>query len=86
MAGDAAIALLELRRRPRDVVVDDPAAAFLHVDAFGGGIGSQQQPHGGSRVLEFRLHRLEFVGVHAAVQEPQRVLVEAFLKESLFQV
>ena len=49
VAGNAAIALLELRRRPRDIVMDDPAAALLHVDAFGGGIGGQEQPHGGSR-------------------------------------
>ena len=34
MAGDAAVALLELRRRPGNVVVDDPAATLLHVDAF----------------------------------------------------
>ena len=31
-----------------------------------------------------RLDRLEFVEVHAAVQQPQRVLVEALLQESLF--
>ena len=66
--------------------MDDPAASLLHVDAFGGGIGGQKQPHGGGRVLELGLHRLELIDIHAAVEEPQRVLVEAFLKKPLFQV
>ena len=68
-----------------NIVVDDPAATFLHVDAFGGRIGGQQQPHGGGRVLKLGLDRLEVIEVHAAVQEPQRVLVEALLQEPLFQ-
>ena len=61
VAGHTTVALLELRGRPGDVVVDDPATALLHVDAFGGGIGRQQQPHGGGGVFELGLHRLELV-------------------------
>ena len=36
-------------------------------------------------VLELGLDRLEIISVHAAVQEPQGVLVEALLQEPLFQ-
>ena len=86
VAGNTTVSLLELRRRPRNVVMDDPPAALLHVDAFGGGIGRQEQPHGGSRVFKLRLHRLELIDVHAAVEQPQGVLVEAFLKKPLFEV
>ncbi len=49
MAGDPAVALLEPGGGPGDVVVDDPAAALLHVDALGGGVGRQQEPDGGGR-------------------------------------
>ena len=37
-------------------------------------------------VLKLGLDRLELVGVHAAVEQPQGVLVEAFLEEPLLQV
>ena len=66
--------------------MDDPTASLLHVDAFGGGIGRQEQTHCGGRVFKLGLYGLEFIDVHAAVEQPQRVLVEAFLKQPLFEV
>ena len=34
VTSDTTVALLELRWGPRDIVMDDPTAALLHVDAF----------------------------------------------------
>jgi hypothetical protein len=86
VAGYTPIALHQSRRRPGSVVVDDPAALLLHVDAFRGGVRGEEQPHGGAGVLELALDRFELVGAHAAVEKPQRVLVKSFVQEALLQV
>ena len=65
--------------------MDHPAATLLHVDTFRGGIGRQQQSHGGVRVFELGLHLLELVSVHAAEEQPESVLIESLLKKSLFE-
>ena len=66
--------------------MNDPAAGLLHVDAFRSGIGGKKQADGSGPILELVPHRLELVCPHAAVEEPQGVLVKAFLKETLLQV
>ena len=66
--------------------MDDPAAGLLHVDTFGGGVGRQQQPRGRDWVFEVRLDSLKLDGGHPAVKQAQRVVVEAFLAESLFEM
>ena len=86
VAGHAPVPLLDLRWRPGDVVVNDPATRLLHVDAFRGGIGRQEQTNRSGGVLELGLDCLELVKVHAAVEQSERVLVEPFLKQTLLQV
>ena len=66
--------------------MNDPATRLLHVDAFRGGIGRQEQTNRSSGVLELGLDCLELVRVHAAVEQSERVLVEPFLKQTLLQV
>ena len=66
--------------------MNDPATRLLHVDAFRGGIGRQEQTNRSSGVLELGLDCLELVKVHAAVEQSERVLVEPFLKQTLLQV
>lgn len=46
------VAVSRLARRPHRICPlagDHPAAARLHVDPFGGGVGGGQQPHRGGR-------------------------------------
>ena len=65
--------------------MDYPAAALLHVDAFGCGIGRQKQTYSGGRVFKLRFHGLEFVEIHPAAEDSERVLIESFQKQALFE-
>ena len=73
---DAAVALLHAVGVPGDLVVDQPRAVVLQVDALGCGVGGQQDTH--RRLLrvclEGRLDRLPLVDVHAAEQGQQHPL------------
>ena len=76
---DPADALFEPVGVERDVVVDDPVAVPLQVDALAGGVGGEQDPH---RVavgvgLERGLEVLALVLVHAAEQQAEPVPAQA---------
>ena len=45
VAVDAAVALLDADQAPRDVVVDQVVALLVQVDALGGDVAGEQQPH-----------------------------------------
>ena len=71
-AVDAAEALLEAVRVPRQVVVHHQVGA-LEVDAFAGGVGGEQHLHLG--VVPERLLRLQpLLAAHAAVDHDHRLL------------
>ena len=71
-AVDAAEALLEAVRVPRQVVVDHQVGA-LQVDALAGGVGGQQHLHLG--VVPERLLRLQpLLAAHAAVDDDHGLL------------
>ena len=84
---DAAVALLHAVRVPWDLVVDEPGAVVLQVDALGGRVGGEEDAHGALLriVLEGRLHRLALLGVHAAVEERHALAPEPFVGEAFLQ-
>jgi len=75
VAVDAAIALLQAVGVPRDFVVNEAMAVALEVDAFTGGVGSEQDAD--ARVLGIKLEggfdALAVVGVLRAVEKFQPV-------------
>ena len=88
VAVDAPVALLQPVRVPRDFVVDEPVAVVLEVQAFGGGVGGEQDAHRadfGSR-LEGGFDILPLLQVHAAVHGQQPVVAgEALLGEDFLE-
>ena len=76
VAVDAPVALLQPVRVPRDFVVDEPVAVVLEVQAFGGGVGGEQDAHRADfgRRLEGGFDLFPLVRVHAAVHGQQPVV------------
>ena len=72
---DTAVALFEAVRVPGDLEVDHPGAVVLKVDAFGSGVGGQQDADGTvlGVGLEGRLDPLPVLRVHAAVHRHEAV-------------
>ena len=64
------VALLHAIGVPGDFAVDEPRTVVLEVNALGGRVGRQQNPHGGNRRtgLERRLNPLALVGGHPTVK------------------
>ncbi len=80
---DAADPLLQLVGVERDVVVDEPVAVFMQVDALAGRVGGQQDPD--LVLVRWFLERqpelLAVPCVHPAVQQFDPVAGQAFLGE-----
>jgi hypothetical protein len=76
VAVDAAVALLQPVGVPGDLVMNQVGAVVLQVDAFGGGVGREQDAHRRFRGcgLEGGLDTLALPGVHATVEDHQAVL------------
>ena len=68
MAVDPAVALLKSRRVPRDLEVHQQPGRVLEVQAFGCGIGGNQDLHWRIRVIERELDAFAVFIVHAAVE------------------
>ena len=83
-AMDAAEALLQAVRIPRQVVVHHQVRA-LEIDAFAGGVGGQQHLHLG--VVPERLLRLHpLFAAHAAVDHDDRLFAAEQGRDAAFQV
>ena len=88
VAVDTPVALLQPVRVPRDFVVDEPVAVVLEVDAFGGGVGGEQDADraDSGADLESGLDIFPVLRVHAAVHGQQPVAArEAVLGENFLQ-
>ena len=87
VAVDAADALLELVGVERDVVVDQPVAVVLQVDALAGGVGGEQDAHRvlGRVGLEGQPQLLPLLGGDTAVQQRQPLAGEPLLPQQLGQ-
>ncbi len=84
VAVNAPVALLHLVGVPRDLVVDEIAAVLLEVQALGGGVGAEQDAHGGliGRRLKGLVDRLAVGHRHAAGHNIHPVGPAALLKEA----
>ena len=81
MAVHTAVALFEAIRIPRDLVVHDPVAIILKIDAFRGGIGCQEDANFGlfRRRLEGGFDLLALLDVHTAVDRFQATVTSKAL-------
>lgn len=68
VAVEAAVALFEAGRVPGDFVVEDVAGGRLEVEAFGGGVGGEQDADRVVGLVERGLDAVALGGVEAAVE------------------
>ncbi len=81
---DAADALLESHRVPRQLEVDDEPALPVEVEPLRGGVGGEQQPSWGPR--ELGEDRCAFFAIQAAMQNERRDAWQRLLQEALADV
>ena len=84
---DAADPLLQLVRVERDVVVDQPVAVLVQVDALAGRVGGEQDADLVlvGRCLERQPELLPLPGVHPAVEQLDPLAGQPFLGEQFLQ-
>ena len=84
---DAADPLLQLVRVERDVVVDEPVAVLVQVDALAGRVGGEQDPDLVlvRRFLERQPELLRGCRLHAAEQQLHLLAAHALLGEQFLQ-